>query len=233
MNGKFMSLDLFFVPRKPAFKQLRDSDFSPTPAMLRARKKLVANLISEFPTTQLQGTETEGSLVDFPRGEMTFFPGYILWSLHAVTDEEPVHAVVSWFLQQGHVCEDPQDAGFANRDLNRGSVRTTIESYEDLVGAQFIGLSLQREWGFGMGTAWLLADGSSASIDFFFARCHLPELGELVDQRVSGVHLEPGRPERGEYPTLRVLFPGDLEITIEKAIYRKSTVTGAAARKSG
>lgn len=141
-----------------------------------------------------------------------------------------MHEIVSWFLQHGHVCEDPQDAGFANRDLKRGSVRATIESYEELVGAQFVGLRLQREWGFGLGLDWLLADGSPATIDLFFSRCQLPDLGELVEQRVSGVHLEPGRPELGEYPTLHVFFPGNIEITIEKAIYRKSAVIRNVAR---
>lgn len=232
-TGHFMSLDLFFVPRKPAFEQLREPGFSPTPGMIRARRKLVGDLISAFPGTRLQGSESSGSLADFPRGELSLHPGYVSWSLHGVADEAPVREVVSWFLQHGHVCEDPQDAGFANRDLRRGSVRSAIESFEELVGAQFVGLRLQREWGFGIGLDWLLADGCPASIDFFFGRCLMPDIAELVEQRVSAVHLEPGRAELGEYDTLHIFFPGDIKATLEKAIYRKSTVVRTETRTVG
>lgn len=228
-----MSLDLYFVPRKPAFEQLRSPGFEPTAAMIRARRKLVDDLIAAFPGTHLQGSASSGTLAEFPRGDMTLHPGFVSWSLHGVSDEAPVHEVVSWFLQHGHVCEDPQDAGFANRGLRRGSVRSTIESFEELVGAQFVGLRLQREWGFGVGLDWVLADGSPASLEFFFGHCLMPDIGKLVEQRVSGVHLEPGNAELGEYDTLHVFFPGDIELTLEKAIYRKSTVIRPQAGAPG
>jgi len=229
-----MALDLFFVPRKPSFEQMRAPDFAPTPAMARTRCKLVADLIADFPGTRLDGSEAHGHLLDFPLGDLSLMPGYVSWSLHGVTDEAPVHEVVSWFLAHGHVCEDPQDAGFANRDLKRGNERSTLESFDELEGALFVGLRLQREWGYGVGLDWLLADGSSASVDFVvFRHCRLPDLAAMVEQRVIGVHLEQGQPELGQYDTLRLFFPDDMELTLENAVYRKSTVVRAAPRKAG
>lgn len=228
-----MSLDLFFVPKKPSFEQLRAPDFVPTPALTRTRRKLVADLIADFPGTRLEGSEAQGHLLDFPLGDMSLMPVYVSWSLHGVTDEAPVHEVVSWFLTHGHVCEDPQDAGFANRDLKRGSERSTLASFDELEGAHFVGVRLQREWGNGIGLDWLLADGSSASVDFvFFRHCCLPDLAALVDQRVIGVHLEQGQSELGQYDTLRLFFPAGMELTLENAVYRKSTIVRAPPRKA-
>ncbi len=72
-----MSLDLFFVSRKPAFSELRETDFAPTPAMLRAREKLFKELIDAFPGSRLEGNETRGYFADFPHGELTVMPGHL------------------------------------------------------------------------------------------------------------------------------------------------------------
>lgn len=220
-----MALDLFFVAKKPDYAQLRADDFAPPPAMLRARRKLLAELIEAFPGTRLEGSDTHGHLVGFPRGELHVMPGYLGWSLHGVTDTEPLHEIVNWFHKRGLVCEDPQDAGFGNRDLKRGVERSTLSSFEELVGAAFVGVRLMREWNHGIGFDWELADGSQAAVQFVhFQGCRLPDLQPLVMQRVIGVHFE-----TGHFDTLRVFFPDDRELLLEGAIFQKSVVV----RKAG
>jgi hypothetical protein len=224
-----MSLDLFFVTRKPAFSELRDADFTPTPAMLRARRKLFKELVEAFPGTRLEGDETRGHFVDFPRGELSVLPGHLSWCGHGVTDEAPIHEMVAWFRDHGLICEDPQDAGFGNRDLKRGEERTSLESFEELVGAALVGVRFMREWGNGLGFDWELADGSRAAVQFVhFQSCHLPDLGRLVTQRVIGVHFE-----SDHFDTLRLFFPGDLELRLEGAIFQKSVVVRKAPAQAG
>lgn len=229
-----MSLDLFFVPRKPTFEERRATDFKPNPGMTRVRKTLVADLVADYPPTRLEGDETVGYLADFPLGDLRLTAGYVSWTLHGVTDEAPVHAVVDWFFRHGHVCEDPQDAGFANRYLKPGSERVTLDSYEDLVGGKFVGLRLQREWGYGLGLDWLLADGSTCSIDFVtFRACRLPDVGPLVEQTVVGIDLQRGDASQGVYDTLRVFFPDDRELVVENAVCRKTVVIRLPAKTVG
>ncbi|MGQ0801664.1 MAG: hypothetical protein ACT4NL_16320 [Pseudomarimonas sp.] len=222
-----MSLDLFFVSRKPAFSELRAADFTPTPAMQRARKKLIKELIEAFPGTRLEGNESKGHFADFPRGDLSVMPGYLSWSGHGVTDQAPIHDLVTWFREHGLICEDPQDAGFGNRDLKRDEERTELESFEELVGAAFVGVRYMREWGNGISFDWILADGCAANVQFVhFQKCCLPDLGPLVKQQVIGVHFE-----TGHFNTLRVFFPDDQELLLEGAIFKQSSVVRKLADK--
>lgn len=219
-----MALDLSFVPRKLTLADATSPDLVVTPAMRRARRKLVDDLLAAHPGTRLEGDPTQGHLADFPRGELSFRPGYVDWALHGVEDAAPIHAIVNWFHERGLVCEDPQDAGFANRDLKRGEQRSTLTSFEDLVGAEFIGVRLLREWVSGIATEWTLADGSHALVQFVrFESCRLPDLGPLLTKKVIGVHFE-----SGPFDTLRVFFESDLEFGLEGAVFQKSVVKRSA-----
>lgn len=221
-----MSLDLFFVAKKPDFATLRAADFAPTPALLRARRKLIDAICAHWPGTTLVGDPSRGHLAGFPVGELTLAPGYLSWSLHGVEDEAPIHAIVNWFLAQQMVCEDPQDAGFGNRDLKRGQQRDTLESFDELVGAQFVGVRLLRDWVSGLATEWILADGSVASVQFaHFRASTLPDLGLLIGSRVVAVDYQ----TTGQVYRLIVRFSGDLEWVIDDAIFHKSSVVRAVA----
>ena len=219
-----MSLDLFFVPRKPDFATLRAPDFKPTPYLLRARTRLIVEIAEQWPGTTLVGDSANGHFAGFPRGELSLAPGYIAWSLHGVDDPSPIHDIVNWFFDHGYICEDPQDSGFANRDLKRGQSRTTLESFDELIGAQFVGMRLLREWVRGLATDWVLADGSTAMVQFVtFRACTVPDPGRLLDERVLAVDYESGRFDR-----MVVYFSGDLELTLEGAIFQKSNVVRVA-----
>jgi hypothetical protein len=221
-----MSLDLFFVPRKPEFATLRAPDFKPTPYLLRARTKLIGEITEHWPGTTLHGSTVDGRIAGFPRGELSLAPGYVAWSLHGVEDAAPIHDIVNWFFERGYVCEDPQDSGFANRELKRGQARTTLESFDELVGAQFVGVRLLREWVRGLATDWILADGSTALVQFVtFRACAVPDLGRLLDERVLAVDYE-----SRQFDRMVVYFSGDLELTLEGAIFQKSNVVRVAPK---
>ena len=215
-----MALDLFFLPRKLSLDEARSQDFTPTPAMLRARRKLIAKLLEDYPGSSIEGDPMQAHVANFPRGEMTLTPGYIAWTLHGASDESPIHEIVAWFHDQDMVCEDPQDAGFGNRDLKRGASRRQLNSFEDLVGGQFSGIRLLREWVAGLLTEWNLADGSYALIQFVhFRNFRLPDIGALVAAKVIGVHFE-----SREFDTLKVYFENDLELVLEGAVFQKWSV---------
>lgn len=219
-----MALDLSFVPRKLTLAEAAAPDLVVTPAMRKARRKLVDELLAAHPGTRLEGDPMQGHLVDFPRGELSLRPGTVDWSLHGVEDSAPIHALVNWFHARGLVCEDAQDAGFGNRDLKRGEQRNALGSFEELVGAEFIGLRLLREWVSGIATEWTLADRSHALVQFVhFESCRVPDLGRLLKNKVIGVHFE-----TGHFDTLRVFFDGDLEFSLERAVFQKSVVTRSA-----
>ena len=220
-----MALDLSFVPRKMTLAAASAADLVVTPAMRKARRKLVDELLAEHPGARLEGDPMQGYIADFPRGELSLRPGFLDWSLHGVEDTAPIHAIVGWFHDRGLVCEDFQDAGFGNRDLKRGEQRTTLESFEELVGAEFLGVRLLREWVAGIATEWNLADGSHALVQFVrFEACRLPDLGPLLTKKVIGVHFE-----TGHFDTLRVFFQDDLEFSLEGAVFQKSIVKRKAA----
>ena len=218
-----MALDLFFAARKPAFVELRAADFSPTPTMLRARRKLIKALESHYSPCRLEGGEISGTMIDFPRGELSLFPGYLHWSLHGVEDEAPIRKIVDWFLEQNFVCIDPQGAGFDNR-VNKAASRRLL-SFEELVGAMLLGVRLDRNYGFGLGLDWQLADGSIANIEIItFKRCLLPDLGRLVELPVHYVDFEAAKTPTG-FANLVVNFADDLELRVEELVYRTSRVT--------
>ena len=215
-----MALDLYFVSRKLTLDEARSPDLVPTPAMLRARRKLIADLIEAHPGSRIDGDAVQGHVADFPLGEMTLAPGHVSWSLHGVKDESPVREIVDWFHARGMVCEDPQDAGFGNRDLKRGTTRTGLDSFEDLVGGRFCGIRLLREWVSGILTEWTLADGRHAQIQFVhFKNGSVPDLGKLIDAKVIGVHFE-----SQEFDTLYVYFEQDLTLTLDGAVFQKWSV---------
>lgn len=215
-----MALDLFFLPRKLSIEEVRSSDFVPTPASIRARKKLLAKLLEAHPGSTIEGDPMQGRVANFGLGVLTLTPGFLSWSLHGVTDESPIRDIVDWFHDQDMVCADPQDAGFDNRDLKRGARRSGLTSFEDLVGARFSGIRLLREWVSGIVTEWTLADGSYALIQFVcFRTCRLPELGRLLENPVIGVNYE-----TEEFSTLTVYFEHDLELVLEGLAFQKWSV---------
>ncbi len=215
-----MSLDLFFVPRKLTLDQARSADFDPTPAMLRSRRKLLEELLDAYPGSRIEGDPMQGRISDFSHGEIALAPGYLFWSLHGVTDEAPIHEIVTWFHAQGMVCEDPQDAGFGNRDLKRGEARVKLNSFDDLIGARLSGIRLLREWGSGILTEWTLADGHYALIQFVrFETCRLPDFGKLLESKVIGVYFD-----SQQFDTLKVYFENDLELVLEGGVFQKWSV---------
>ncbi len=221
-----MSLDLFFVPRKPTFEERRCAAFAPTPATTRFRRKVLTEFPAAYPGASLEGDINNGRIANFS-GDMDLHPGYIFWSQHGVTDVEPVHAVVKWFHAHGFVCEDPQDAGFGNRDLKSGEERVTLHHWEELIGSAFIGIRLLPEWSAGIAMEWTLADGSHAVVQFVrFELCQLPDLGLLLTRKVISTSFQTCDPVTLlGFDTLRVLFEGDLELLLEGGVFQKSVVT--------
>ncbi len=216
-----MALDLFFLPRKLTLDVVRSTDFMATPAMARSRNTLIEALLAAHPGSRVEGDPLQGRIADFSHGEMTLTPGYLSWSLHGVTDEAPIREIVDWFHARDMVCEDPQDAGFGNRDLERGARRTTLSSFDDLIGGHLLGIRLLREWGSGILTEWTLALGGHAQIQFVrFESCRLPDLGRLLGSKVIGTYYE----TEDSFRTLHVYFENDLELTLQGAIFQKWSV---------
>lgn len=224
-----MSLDLFFVPRKPDFATLRDPGHEPTRAQTNARARLVKALLAAFPGTELNGNANSGFIAGFPRGELSLLPGYISWTMHGVGDVEPIHEIVNWFHAENWVCEDPQDAGFANRDVPRGGKRTTLRDWNELEGARFVGLRLKREWVAGLAMEWLLADGGTADIHFVgFNGLHMPDLHVLLETRVLSVVATEETKVTGD--SLRIYFEQDVEMFLYGALYQKSSIVRPVAK---
>lgn len=115
-----MALDLFFVPKKldPAVAQARD--FKTSAAQQRARCTLLEAIGEQFAGAAIDAAAIDGPVSDFPLGELVAHPGYLHWSLHGRIENEPVQTVVDWFLEQGLICDDPQQAGFGNRERPQG-----------------------------------------------------------------------------------------------------------------
>lgn len=168
-----MALDLYLHPRKGDFEALREADFSPTSTQQRTRRKAIDALLARHGGCSLDGDPLSGRVRDFPLGELQLFPGYLHWSLHGEPDHDAVHAIVAGFVADGWVCVDPQQAGFA--DAPAGA--TALAPFDQLIGAEFLGVSLLRDWGAGLQLDFALADGgrcawsSSTSRN---ARCPIP-----------------------------------------------------------
>lgn len=223
-----MALDLFFVTRKPGFSELRSPDFVPTPTMAKARNKLVAALLNTHPGTSLQGDSQNGYISAFPRGELSLLRGCIHWSLHHVEDPTPIHQVVDWFLAHGLVCEDPQDAGFGNRDPTPVSDVVPMHSFDALVGAGLLGFRFDRNWGTAVCFDWTLSDGRQALMRFHhLGNCRLPELTPLVDAKVVEAVLATA----GMKETLTVRFSSGHELIIADAVYDNTLLGSEPVRR--
>lgn len=185
-----MSLDLFFVPRTPAFDTLREPDFAPTTAQRKLRQKVVTELLADFAGAELRGEPLDGWIDGLP-GILQLQPGYLFWSLKGVSSEadiKMVQGVVDWFAERSLVCEDPQDAGFGNRRPRQGE---KLDSYEALVGAQLQSLQFDRNWSTALVVEWILGDERSARLRLaHFTRCEVPQLSPLVQARVITVKHE-------------------------------------------
>lgn len=249
-----MALDLFFVAPTPAFDALSRPDFRPGRGEAAARRKLVTELLAVHAGASLRGDALNGA-IDGLNGEFSLRPGAIHWCLHHVDDVAPVRAMVDWFFARGLVCEDPQGAGFGNRegagDMSRpaagattskptgkstgktaskktGAVsaarRETLAGFDELLGAQFLGLRLERAWGSSVVLDWLLADGSRAVVDFVhFVACRVPDLAALVGSRATAVDFQTG----DAFDLLRLRFDDGLELAVEGVLRQMPFKYGA------
>jgi hypothetical protein len=223
-----MSLCLCFVPAGIEFDDACKADYKPSKAVRSARSKILKQLIEAYPGTEPPTNTMTGSLNGFPRGEMALTPGFIAWSLHGVTDETPIRAIVDWFLHRGWYCVDPQDAGFGNRQALTDEQPDTLKDYDELIGAQLVSLRLEREWGSGLALEWLMADGRTANLRFAtFVNGQLPDLSELLDYSVSEVRVEDTRVGRFGHDFSITLSSGR-ELKLGGAIYRTCTITRRA-----
>jgi len=186
-----MSLDLFFVAKKVDFADARAAGFFASDAQLRARRKLLKAIAEHFDGAAIGGKVTDGTIAGFPRGEMTAYPGHLHWSLHGVQTREPIEAIVNWFYEQDMICEDPQDAGFGNRESVRG--KEHLRDWDALVGARLVSIELSDPGVTGLILTWRLADGRDAQLIFInHKRCEVPtDLTALIRDRVIAVVREP------------------------------------------
>lgn len=186
-----MSLDLFFVARKQDFAEVRAAGFFASDAQLRARRKLLKAIAAQFDGAAIVGKATDGTVAGFPLGELTAYPGYLHWSLHGVDAREPIAAAVDWFYEQDLICEDPQDAGFGNRERLRG--RQNLDDWNALVGARLVAIELSDPGVTGLILTWHLADGRAAQLVLIHhTACAVPaDLTALIRDSVAEVVCEP------------------------------------------
>ena len=189
-----MALDLFFVPVKLDYADARDPEFAPNATQRRARRKLLDAIAAPHDGARIGDDATEGLVVGFPLGELVAHPGYFHWSLHGVTDTSPVAAVVEWFREQGLVCEDPQNAGFANREQKKTKVQEHLRDFDALVGARLLAIELSEPPLHGVLLSWIVADGRLAELAFIHhTRCEVPaNVTALIHDRIAAVTVEPG-----------------------------------------
>lgn len=186
-----MSLDLFFVARKQDFAEARAAGFFASDAQVRARRKLLKAIAAQFDGAAIGGKATDGAITNFPHGELTAYPGYFHWSLHGVDAREPIEAVVDWFYEQDLICEDPQDAGFGNRERLRG--KENLDDFDALIGARLIAIELSDPGVTGLILTWHLADGRHAQLSFIHHKsCVVPsDMTALIRDTVAEVVYEP------------------------------------------
>jgi hypothetical protein len=221
-----MSLDLFFVHRGVSLEQTREKNFAPGMALRAAQIRVVQQLTEAFPPAQVQGSSQVGSVLGFPLGTMQLQPGCIHWSLHGVADDAPVRAQVDWFRRRGWFCVDPQDAGFDNCALQDGELPDSLQDYDELEGAQLLGLRLERENGSGLSLELQMADGRVALLRFAtFVSCRLPDLSELLERSVAAVVVEPTTVGRHGHDIRFLFVASDEELCICGAIYRNCRIS--------
>lgn len=219
-----VALDLFFVPRKQDFAEARRADFEASDAQSRARRKLLKAIAARFDGATIAGKATDGVVEGFPSGTLVAYPGYLQWSLHAADDAAAVGTVVDWFYEQELVCEDPQNAGFGNRERSGG--HENLQDWNALVGARLVGIELSDPSVSGLILTWALADGRAAQLWFIHHhRCGVPgDLTPLIRDRVADVAVTPGRlQEIGGQPValdddFRFVFASGAEIRCEGAV---------------
>lgn len=205
-----MALDLFLKPYKPKSRSRS--------AALAARQALVDALRAAHPQTQLVGDVTRGHVEGFPMGELHFSPTELHWAMHGVDDPEPVHALADWFFDHGFACDDPQGAGFDRPRPKPVAVRGT---FEDLVGAEWLGFRFDRNYATALDADFTLPDGRNARLRMLhLGRCTVPELSPLVKARVTGCRFV-----RGNYDTLAVVFEGGHELAFADAVFGAVRIT--------
>ena len=90
----------------------------------------------------------------------------------------------------GWTCSDPQDAGFGSESR----IGKRLADWDELIGAEFVGLALQRDWGARVALDFELADGRPVRLDFMhFGSCQVPELSMLLKARLMSVTHETGK----------------------------------------
>ncbi|WP_257386500.1 hypothetical protein [Tahibacter caeni] len=213
-----MALDLFFVPRKQDFAEARADGFEASDAQLRARHKLLKALAARFDGASIAGKADVGTVEGFLAGTLVARPGYLQWSLHGAGagDVDAINTVVDWFHEQGLVCEDPQDAGFSNR--NRGGGRENLGDWNALVGARLAGIELSDPGISGLNLNWALGDGRHAQLCFVHHRsCEVPpDLTALIRDTIAEVVFTPG-PLDDDF---RFVFAGGAEIRCAGAVVK-------------
>jgi hypothetical protein len=217
-----LALDLYFHPRKTTLESVRAADFAPTPARLRAQRKAIEALLARHPECLLVGDASRGHLQGFP-GELTIHPGFLHWSLHGDIDRDAVLARVEAFEGDGWTCADPGDAGFGSGTRGDGS----LEDWNQLIGAEFVGMALLRDWGARLALDFTLADGRPVRLDFMhFGTCRLPELASLLKCRLAAViH------EQGHFDTLRMTFDNGEVLAVEACVPNGGAIGARPGRR--
>jgi hypothetical protein len=215
-----MSLDLFFHARKTDFDTVRAADYTLSAAQLRARRKQIDALLARYPQSRLVGDCTQGYIADFPVGELQIFPGYLHLSFHGKADGlDRLRVVVDGLSDDGWLCVDPQDAGFATGSPTR------MQSFDELLGSQFTGLSLLREWvcGIALDLSWDDGDGRTARIEFVRASgCSLPDPVTLLKARVIKVDYGEGATE---FEDLKLEFDTGAVLQIHGCLFNKGIIS--------
>lgn len=234
-----MALDLFFVPAKLEYADARDPEFLPNAAQRRARRKVLDAIAAHFDGAQIGEAASEGLVVGFPLGELVAHPGYFHWSLHGAADAAPVAAVVEWFREQGLVCEDPQNAGFGNRERKKGKVQESLNDFDVLAGARLHAIELSEPPLHGLLLSWILADGRLAELAFIHhLRCDVPaNVTALIPDRLAAVSVEPGRVQEigGQRRTMdenyRFTFESGGEVVVQGGVAKSFVAKPAPPSK--
>jgi hypothetical protein len=216
-----MALDLYFHPRKTELDALRAPDYKPAPARVKAQRKAIESLLARHPACTLQGDALGGRIEGFA-GELSLHPGYLHWCLHGEVDQASVLATVEAFEGDGWVCHDPQGAGYGSADRRDSPMR----DWDDMIGAEFVGLSLLRDWGARLNLDFTLADGRPLRVDIMhFGGCQIPELSTLLKSKVCGVQIHPG-----SFDLVDIDFDNGQTLRVENCVPNGGTI-GAKTKR--
>ena len=186
-----MALDLFFAPKKLDFALVVLPGYKPDAKQVKTRDKLIANLVHHFQVS-LDAHQAIAVVTGFPAGELTCYPGYFHWCLHASPDAKDVASVIDWFYAQNWVCIDPQDTGFDNRERAAGF--QALHPHLDLqilCGARLRSIELSDQGVRGLIIRWDLTDEREAELVFIHhERCLVPtEISALINDHVVEAEL--------------------------------------------